>query len=100
MAAANSGGSARTEGGQPGAGQVGSGQRPAHEALDPVDRRLGLAQGPLVVLDRRAVVRRAEVVADARGARAIWMISLTSRELPSDLLIFSPPMVTHALCSQ
>src|SRR3954451_6387341 len=34
-----------------------------HEALDPRERRLGLAQGVLAVLDHRAVVRGAEVVA-------------------------------------
>ena len=34
-----------------------------HEALDPGERRLGLAQGLLAVLDHRAVVRGAEVVA-------------------------------------
>src|SRR6476646_6146007 len=40
---------------------------PSQEALDAVDRRLGLAQRPLVVLDRRAVVRRAQVVAQRKG---------------------------------
>ena len=32
------------------------------------------------------------------SGRAFLVTSWTSRLLPSDLLIFSPPMVTHALC--
>ena len=51
------------------------------------------------VLDHRAVVRGAEVVAQHDG-RTRSTTSMTSSELPSDLLIFSPPMVTSALCIQ
>src|SRR6476620_104106 len=42
-------------------------ESPSQEALDAVDRGLGLAQRRLVVLDRRAVVRRAQVVAEGQG---------------------------------
>ena len=51
-------------------------------------------------LDHRAVVRGAEVVAQLDRAHARARPRATSSELPSDLLIFSPLMVTHALCSQ
>ena len=60
---------------------------------------LGLAQRLLAVLDHRAVVRGAEVVAQHDRARVLT-ISETSTELPSDLHIFSPLMVTQALCTQ
>ena len=71
---------------------------PVQEVLDP-GRPWPPPAALLGELQHRPVVRAAEVVAQLGGPNPLQHAGIAST-LPSDLLIFSPPMVTQPLCSQ
>ena len=73
---------------------------PLHEALDPRERRTRPRAAPPRCTRSSSGSAGCPGSSAARSGRQRCTISETSTELPSDLLIFSPLMVTQALCTQ